>query len=457
VTLIQNIFRTGEPPSAFQMGTLVLVPKGEPRKYCGIGLLKSLYKLTSCLVNKRVCDKVKFHDGVHGFRLKRSCSTAKLEVKLAMQLAKRTGRPYHQIFLDLLKAYDTLDQEHLYDIMFAYGLGPCMMKLLIASWMGWGVVPRKAGRYGNVIHRDRGVKQGDIPSPTFFNFVIDAILHAKEGIREASGETAELDMAFYADNGQIGGFLAPAVQRCLDVYTNLFARVGLKMNGTKTEAMTPSTSGKLTQIRRGAYQQKLAGTGAEYKTRSKEMGQCPVCQALMQKQCLARHVRDQHPETEMTRLDTEEEVSPVRPMRSRVYHLRMQGTDKTACPDGSCGHACAQANIMCRYFMYGHPQDTLFINGDTLYVKCTECGIMSRPSRIGQHRLLAQCQAGKRQQQGRAIASTAHSIKIRPVEFTVGPKKLAMVREFKYLGQVIACNDLDLPACIWNIARARIK
>jgi hypothetical protein len=141
VTLIQHIFRTGEPPSAFQMGTLVLVPKGEPGKYRGIVLLESLYKLTSCLVNKQVCEKVKFHDGVHGFRAKRSCSTAILKVKLVMQLAKRTGRAYHQIFLDLLKAYDTLDQDRLYDIMRGYGLSPRMMKLLIASWTGSGVVP----------------------------------------------------------------------------------------------------------------------------------------------------------------------------------------------------------------------------------------------------------------------------------------------------------------------------
>jgi hypothetical protein len=59
-----------------------------------------------------------------------------------------------------------------------------------------------------------------------------------------------------ATDGRIGGFLAPAVQCCLDIYTDLFAWVCLKMNGTKTEAMRLLTLVKLTQICRGAYQRK---------------------------------------------------------------------------------------------------------------------------------------------------------------------------------------------------------
>jgi hypothetical protein len=65
--------------------------------------------LLSALINRRVCKNVKWHDAVHGFIAGRSCSTAILEVKLAMQLAKRRGQVYHQIFLDLSKAYDNLD------------------------------------------------------------------------------------------------------------------------------------------------------------------------------------------------------------------------------------------------------------------------------------------------------------------------------------------------------------
>lgn len=45
-----------------------------------------------------------------------------------------------------------------------------------ASLDGLGVVPKKAGQYGWPIITEQGVKQGDIPLPTFFNLVIEVPL-----------------------------------------------------------------------------------------------------------------------------------------------------------------------------------------------------------------------------------------------------------------------------------------
>jgi hypothetical protein len=194
-------------PTAFQAGTLVLVPKSDVCKYRGIALLEALYKLLSALINHRVCKHVKWHDAVHGFIAHCSCWTEILEVKLAMQLAKQHGQVCHQIFLDLSKAYNNLDREQLYKIMEVYEIGPLTMRLLRNAWEGSRVVPKKAGRYGKFILTNRGVKQGDIASPTFFNMAVDAIIRAEEAKRMESNSAAhrELVIAFYADNGRIGG------------------------------------------------------------------------------------------------------------------------------------------------------------------------------------------------------------------------------------------------------------
>jgi hypothetical protein len=125
-----------------------------------------------------------------------------------------------------------------------------------------------------------------------------------------SAEDKALEIAFYADDGRIGGTDADAVQASLDCFTDLFGRMGLKMNGTKTEAMTSAWVGRPTTISHGAYKRKLAGTGAEYKERSSEMGACPVCGDKLQKRLLARHLRDQHPGVEPPRLDLEDVGSP---------------------------------------------------------------------------------------------------------------------------------------------------
>jgi hypothetical protein len=176
VAPVQHMFEKGEAPSAFRIGTLVLVPKAEAGRYRGIALLESLNKVISSIINRRVNWGVRFHDGIHGFTKERSCATAILEAKLCMQLARRKGRVYQQIFLDLSKAYSTLDRERLYLVMEAYGIGPHTMRLLRVLWADSGVVPTQMGCFGKEIKTERGVKQGDIPSPTFFNLVINAVM-----------------------------------------------------------------------------------------------------------------------------------------------------------------------------------------------------------------------------------------------------------------------------------------
>lgn len=455
VELIQFMFETGEAPSAFKIGTLVLIPKAEVGKYWGIALLECLYKLLSCLVNIQVSDNIRFHDGIHGFQSKRSCSTGILEAKLAMQRARREGRIYHQVFLDLSKAYDTLDRERMAEVMQAYGIGPRIMTLLESTWKDSGVVPKKAGRYGGVIRTDRGVKQGDIPSPTFFNLVIDAILHAEEESRAQDEAPTSLDTSFYADDGRIGGYDARAVQRSLDVFTNLFARMGLQMNASKTEAMSTTTTARPTAIRTGAYHRKLEGAGAEYITRSSEMGECPVCAQPLQKRSLARHLRDQHPGVAPPPLDLETVVSPVRDHGGREFHLRMTGS--TPCPDESCPFAAAIPNIMRRHFLYQHPRDTLYINGDRTYTKCQQCDMMVRQPITDRHRASDQCQQGARRKAARELQAAAEVVESAPATFFVGGTQLKMVSEFRYLGRILSSDDSDLAACLRNISRARAK
>jgi hypothetical protein len=460
VALVQHAFESGETPAAFQAGVLVLVPKSDVGKYRGIALLEALYKLLSALINRRVCKAVKWHDAVHGFITDRSCATAILEVKLAMQMAKRKGQVYHQIFLDLSKAYDNLDRERLYEIMEAYGMGPLTMRLLRNAWEGSGVVPKKAGRFGKFIATDRGVKQGDIASPTFFNMAVDAIIRAEEDVRRRTGDAAarEIAIAFYADDGKIGGTDAGAVQASLDVFTDLFGRMGLKMNGTKTEAMTSATPGRPTQIRHGAYQRKLAGTGAEYKARSSAMGVCPVCGDEIQKRSLARHLRDQHPGVTPPRLDLEDLVSPVRNTRTRKYVIAVGRTgERMPCPDGSCTFGGKTCTAMRVHFMHRHWRDTLDFRGQPGYVKCPECSMMVKSPVSARHQASMICRDGAQRQRSRTQRGIVEQAAAAPAQFSVGPKQLTIVPEFKYLGRVVARDDSDLAACLRNVARARAK
>ena len=74
-----------------------------------IGLLETTWKICKAIIDARVKNKVTFHDSAHGFRSHRGTGTVIIELKLQQELASIDKVPLHQIYLDLRKAYNTID------------------------------------------------------------------------------------------------------------------------------------------------------------------------------------------------------------------------------------------------------------------------------------------------------------------------------------------------------------
>jgi hypothetical protein len=62
-------------------------------------------------------DNIQLHSALHGFRPVSGTGTASIEFKLRMQLATIHQCPLYAIFIDLHKAYDSLDRELTLDIL----------------------------------------------------------------------------------------------------------------------------------------------------------------------------------------------------------------------------------------------------------------------------------------------------------------------------------------------------
>jgi hypothetical protein len=71
-----------------------------------------------------------------------------LEAKLQMQLASYLCQPLYQIFLDLMKAYNTLDHNRTLSILEAYGVGPHLCSIIQTVWELELVVPKSRGYFG---------------------------------------------------------------------------------------------------------------------------------------------------------------------------------------------------------------------------------------------------------------------------------------------------------------------
>ena len=63
------------------------------------------------------------HDALNGFRDRRGTGTDTLEVKLVQQLAGIAHKLLIQVFLDVRKAYDSLDRGWCMEILRGCGMG----------------------------------------------------------------------------------------------------------------------------------------------------------------------------------------------------------------------------------------------------------------------------------------------------------------------------------------------
>ena len=277
VDMVQEIFQFGDVPLEFSQAALVLIPKQEPGKFRGIALLETLYKLTSTLINRRITSSVSWHKGVHGFWCNRSCTTAIAEAKLLVEATRCRGEVSFLVFLDLTKAYDTVDRDRLFTMLEHYGiLGPRCIAVLRNAWDNSGMVPKRGGRFGQFITTTRGVRQGDIISPTLFNVLVDAVLRLeRERLREAGLSEAQLPLLqYYADDGLIAGIGPDGVQASLDAVVDIFERFGIEVNIRKTKWMYVAGKHRVQRIQHGAYCNVVTGDRDSYFDRGRKMVSC---------------------------------------------------------------------------------------------------------------------------------------------------------------------------------------
>ena len=129
-------------------------------------------------IDVRIDNKIPLHYINHVFRTERWKRIEILEVNIIQHIDSMETRPLHMVFIDLFKAYDTVDRIRILMILEEYGLGNNILCLLKSFWSQKIMSCRQSGCYVKPLSYHIGIIHGDVLSPTLFNILADAVLRS---------------------------------------------------------------------------------------------------------------------------------------------------------------------------------------------------------------------------------------------------------------------------------------
>jgi len=161
-------------PKEWLINRLKLIPKkGDPHdlnNWRGIMLMEAAPKLISSIVSSRIKENILIEEGLeeqNGFMPRRGCRDGIFSLKLALQKRREHGLDTWAVFVDLIKAFDSVPRESLYRVLDKFGVPPKMKRIIINLHSDL-IVKIQAGDSDVEIGSTGGVKQGCTMAPILF-------------------------------------------------------------------------------------------------------------------------------------------------------------------------------------------------------------------------------------------------------------------------------------------------
>jgi hypothetical protein len=180
VKIMQNFWEDEEIDfSAWHTTILRTIYKGkgdpqDPNNHRGIALKETSAKVMSIIIARRLLKRFREINPSTQFG-HIGCQEALHIIKRALLLRRQHGLESHAVFVDLVKAFDTVNQDLLCKILQKYGLPPKLVATISKLYKDCQI-KINIGKTHTKIDYTVGVHQEDNMSPILFLFVIQAFL-----------------------------------------------------------------------------------------------------------------------------------------------------------------------------------------------------------------------------------------------------------------------------------------
>ena len=160
-----------------------------------------------------------------------------MTLKYIMASHKAKNKPLHVAYLDISKAYDTVNHEQMWNICEQYGIQEQWLDNLKSMYQGATLTALT--RYGKTeeVEMKRGIRQGCPLSPVLFALYVQPIAEAlqQKSIEQGTYKHGKPNMLFYADDMVLWGQTKKELQEKLQTVVGLMEQLGLQISTTKTE------------------------------------------------------------------------------------------------------------------------------------------------------------------------------------------------------------------------------
>ena len=184
---VANLIRSswgGSIPQDWIDGILLPLYKSKGEKsvcdnHRGITLLESVGKVLARILLSRLEEDIclaALPESQSGFRSERGCNDMIFSARQIQEKCIEQQMPLYQVFVDLTKAFDTVNRDALWKVLGKLGCPPIFIHMLKELHRDMKGRVSFNGQLSEEISIDNGVKQGDIPAPTLFSIYFAVLL-----------------------------------------------------------------------------------------------------------------------------------------------------------------------------------------------------------------------------------------------------------------------------------------
>ena len=230
----------GYIPAALKRALTILLPKIKgtqlPAEHRPITISSIVLRCYHGIIARRMSRDIAWSPHQRAFVPGDGIAVSAALIQRLMRRAKTNCKPLYMAFVDVRKAFDSVNHESMLKAAAIVGVPPPFVEYLAEFYSNATTCIRVDGRYGAPIKLGRGVRQGDPLSGCLFNAVIEWVLSSLDqnvGVNigdNGAEKEVKIAAAAFADDITIMSESREGLQHQMDILTEQLRLAGLEVS-----------------------------------------------------------------------------------------------------------------------------------------------------------------------------------------------------------------------------------